>query len=390
MQPELLYRIMLAFLFALAVPLVPLAQAQDGKTAGVAQSLESFVKGKTLAGAVTLVADKEKTVSLEAVGYSNIEDNQLMKTDAVFWIASMSKPITAAALMMLVDAGLVSLDDPVEKHLPEFKDVWVAVEQDKEHILLKRPKTRIAVRHILAHTSGMPFASPLEVNPRDQLRLQDGVRSYAMTPLHSEPGTKWVYSNAGINTAGRIVEVVSKMPFEDFLQKRLFDPLGMKDTTFWPNAPQLKRLATTYKPGPNKTGLEPMPIAHLTIPLDDPKRTPMPGGGLFSTTTDVGRFGQMLLAGGVFQGKRLLSESAVKEMATKQTGSLKESYGLGCSVGDGVFGHGGAYATNLQIDTKRGLVTVFMVQHNGFPGNGGQSLAAFRKAAEARFGKNTE
>lgn len=385
MKPDTIYRSLLALLVALVLPLVPLAEAGGDKS--VAEALQPFVKGKTLAGAVTLVADKDKILSLEAVGWANIEDNQLMKTDAVFWIASMSKPITAAALMLLVDAGLVSLDDPVEKFLPEFKDVWVAVEQDKEHMLLKRPKAKMTVRHILSHTSGMPFASPLEVNPRDQLRLQDGVRSYTMTPLHSEPGAKYVYSNAGINTAGRIVEVVSKMPFEDFLQKRLLDPLGMVDTTFWPSKQQLKRLATTYTSGRDKTGLMPMPIAHLTDPLDDRKRTPMPGGGLFGTADDMARFCQMLLGGGVFQGKRILSESAVKELSTKQTGDLKENYGLGFALGPGTFGHGGAYATNMQIDTKRGLITVFMVQHSGFPGNGAQSLAAFRKAAEERFGR---
>lgn len=387
MKPDTTYRLLLALLFVSVLSLAPLADAADDKPTGVADVLKPFVEKHTLAGAVTLVADKDKVLSLEAVGFANIEDNQLMKTNSVFWIASMSKPITAAALMMLVDAGLVKLDDPIEKYLPEFKGLWVAVEQDKEHILLKRPKTPVTVRHILSHTSGMPFASPLEVNPRDQLRLRDGVLSYAMTPLHSEPGAKYVYSNAGINTAGRIVEVVSGMPFEDFLQKRLFDPLGMKDTTFWPSEAQLKRLATTYKPGPNKKGLEPMSIAALSNPLSDRRRTPMPGGGLFSTAGDVGRFCQMLLNGGVFQGKRYLSEAAIKDMSTKQTGKLMENYGLGFALGPGTFGHGGAYATNMQIDTKRGLITVYMVQHNGFPGNAGQALAAFRKAAEGRFGR---
>ena len=387
MKPASLYRLMLALFFLIAVPLAPLADAADDKAPGIAQALEPFVKSRTLAGAVVLVADKDKVLAVDAVGYANIEDNQLMKIDAVFWIASMSKPITASALMMLVDAGLVRLDDPIEKYLPEFKDLWVAVERDKEHVLLKRPKTQVTVRHILAHTSGMPFASPLEVNPRDQLTLRDSVRSHAMTPLHSEPGTKYVYSNAGINTAGRIIEVVSGMPYEEFLQKRLFEPLGMKDTTFWPSESQLKRLATTYKPDAKKTALEPSTIAAFTYPLGDRKRTAMPGGGLFSTADDVGRFCRMILAGGVHDGKRYLSEAAIKEMSSRQTGALKESYGLGWAVGPSTFGHGGAYATNMQIDTKRGLITVFMVQHNGFIGNGAQSLAAFRKAAEERFGQ---
>jgi CubicO group peptidase (beta-lactamase class C family) len=366
--------------------LTPQAEAGGERKAGVAEVLQPFVKDRALAGAVVLVADKDKVLALEAVGYADIEDNRLMKTDALFWIASMSKPITAAALMMLIDAGLVRLDDPIEKHLPEFKGLWVAVEQDKEHILLKRPKTPVTVRHILAHTSGMPFASPMELNPRDQLVLRDAVLSYAMTPLQSEPGAKYQYSNSGINTAGRIIEVVSGRPYEVFLQERLFEPLGMRDTTFWPTETQLKRLARTYKPDAKKTGLEATTITPLSSPLHDRKRQPMPGGGLFSTAHDVARFCQMVLGGGVFEGKRYLSESAVREMSTKQTGDLKESYGLGWTVSGTTFGHGGAFATNMSIDTKRGLITVFMVQHNGFPGNGAKALPAFRKAAEERFG----
>src|SRR5262245_22162734 len=155
-----------------------------------------------------------------------------MKTDNVFWIASMSKPITAVGLMMLVDEGKVKLDDPVEKYLPEFKDQWLAAEQDKDHVLLKKPKHPITVRNILSHTSGMPFKSAMEEPTLDGLALRDAVRSYVLTPLQTEPDTKYQYSNAGINTAGRIIEVVGGMPYEDFMQKRLFDPLGMKDTMF--------------------------------------------------------------------------------------------------------------------------------------------------------------
>ena len=158
-----------------------------------------------------------------------------MRTDALFWIASQSKPITASALMMLVDEGKVKLDDPVEKYLPEFRDQWLTVERDQEHMLLKKPKHPITVRNILSHTSGLPFASALEKPTLDGLPLRVAVGSYAMTPLLFEPDEKYQYSNAGINTAGRIIEVVSGMPYEDFLDKRLFEPLGMKDTTFWPN-----------------------------------------------------------------------------------------------------------------------------------------------------------
>jgi CubicO group peptidase (beta-lactamase class C family) len=308
-----------------------------------------------------------------------------MRANTLFWIASQSKPITAAALMMLVDEGKVRVDDPVAKYLPEFKDQWVVGEKDQDHVLLRRPTHPITIRNLLTHTSGMPFASALETPTLDMLPLRDAVRSYAITPLQFEPDSKWQYSNASINTAGRIIEVVSGMPYEEFLDKRLFAPLGMKDTTFWPSEEQLTRLAKSYRPNKEKTGLEEMKISQLTYPLNDRRRQPMPAGGLFSTAGDVARFCQMVLAGGVYNGKRYLSEDAVKQMTSKQTGDLKNDWGLGWATGGGSFGHGGAHATNMTINAKRGLITVWMVQHSGFPGDGGKSHGAFKKAAEELF-----
>jgi CubicO group peptidase (beta-lactamase class C family) len=290
--------------------------------------------------------------------------------------------------MMLVDEGKVRLDEPVATYLPEFKDLWVMGEQEKDHLLLKHLEQPITIRHILSHTSGLPFKSLMEQPTLDQLPLRVAVRSYAMTPLLFAPGSRYVYSNAGINTVGRIIEVVSGMPYEEFLSTRLFDPLGMRDTTFWPSGEQLLRLVKAYKPGTDKTGLVETPIVQLKYPLDDRTRQPMPAGGLFSTARDLGRFCQMILNGGVLDGTRYLSESAVKEMTTRQTGKdLKESYGLGWAIGNGTFGHGGAYATNMTIDPKRGLITLWLVQQaGGFPGEGGKSQMAFREAALELFG----
>jgi len=180
-------------------------------------------------------------------------------------LASQSKPLTASALMLLVDEGRVNLDDPVEKYLPEFKDQMLTVEQDTEHVLLRKPAHPITVREILSHTSGLPFSSPLEQPTLDGLPLREAVRSHAMLPLQFAPGTKYQYSNAGLNTAGRIIEVVSGIPYEQFMEERLFKPLGMKDTTFWPTAKQLKRLAKSYQPAPGKTGLEETPVTQCTI-----------------------------------------------------------------------------------------------------------------------------
>ena len=163
-----------------------------------------------LAGAVVLVADKNRVLDVEAVGYADVAAKKPMQTDCVFWIASQSKPITAAALMTLVDEGKVKLDDPVEKYLPEFNGQMVVAERDKDHVLLRKPKHPITVRNVLSHTSGLPFASPIEKPTLDLFPLECRVRSYAMLPLEFEPDTKNTYANAGINTAGRIVEVVSR------------------------------------------------------------------------------------------------------------------------------------------------------------------------------------
>ena len=369
---------------ALAPPRSSIAQDQ-ASAKSLAAELQPLVDSHSLAGAVLLVADKDKVVSLETVGFRDISAKKPMPADAVFWIASQSKPITGTALMILVDEGKVKIEDPVEKYLPEFKDLWLAAEQDKDHILLKRPHRVITVRDVLNHTSGMPFQSKLEHPTLDGMFLKDAVRSYAITPLLFEPGSKYQYSNAGINTAGRIIEVVSGMSYEDFMDRRLFGPLGMKDTTFWPNEVQLSRLAKAYKPNADKNGLEETTISQLTYPLNDRKRQPMPAGGLFSTAADVARLCQMVLNRGEFQGKRILSEEAVATMTRKQTAEGLTGYGLGWSTGGDSFGHGGALSTNMTIDTKRGLITVFLVQHAGFPGDGGKSHGLFKKAAEERF-----
>ena len=362
--------------------------AQDPPAETPAAALKPFIDRHVLAGAVTLVATKDKVLSHEAVGFMDLRAQLPMRPDALFWIASQSKPITATAVMMLVDEGKLTLDDPVEKYLPEFKGLMVVSEQDPSHVLLRKPVHPITVRNVLSHTSGMKFSSPMEQPTLDALTLKDAVRSYAMMPLQFEPDSKYQYSNAGINTAARILEVLSGMKYEDFMQKRLFDPMGMKDTTFWPNEEQVGRLAKSYKPNAAKDGLEETTVGQLTYPLTDRRRQPMPAGGLFSTAADVARFCRMILNGGELDGHRYISEAAVKQMTTKQTAeSLKDGYGLGWSTGGGNYGHGGAFATNMNVDAARGLITVYLVQHSGFPGDGNKAQGAFRHTAERIYGK---
>src|SRR6266404_4907154 len=267
----------------LALPFfTPLALRADEQpsSANIKAAVQRYVDRHVLAGAVMLVADRQAILSLDAVGFADVAGNKPMPTDALFWIASQSKSMTAAAFMMLVQEGKVKLDDPVEYFLPEFKDLQVKSGDKQE---LKKPAHPITIREILSHTSGLPFASSAEKPTLDKLTLREAAASYAKTPLLFEPGTKYQYSNAGINTAGRIIEVVSGMPYEKFMQDRLFDPLGMTDTTFWPNEEQVARLAKGYKPNKEKTGLEETTIGQLKYPLSDRDRQPMPAGGLFST-----------------------------------------------------------------------------------------------------------
>lgn len=362
---------------------------EPGGSSGLAGSLRPFVERHELAGAVMLVASGEKLLDLETVGYADVAAGKRMRADDLFWIASMSKAITAAGLMMLVDEGKVHLDDPVARYLPEFHGQWLAVERNARQLVLHHPAHPITVREILSHTSGLPFTSAMETPTLDMLPLWIATRSYAMTPLVFEPGTRYAYSNAGINTAGRIIEVASGQRYAEFMQRRLFDPLGMVNTTFWPTPSQLDRLAKSYKPGAKDVGLEEIRITQLKYPLSDHSRQPMPAGGLFSTARDVGRFCQMLLQGGTYRGKRYLSEKAVNEMTHRQTAkNIPESYGFGLAVDREGFSHGGAYSTQMWVDKRRGLVLVLMVQHAGFPnGAGGRINDAFQQAAFRKYAK---
>ena len=352
----------------------------------LASSIQPFLDKKYLAGAVLLAATKDRVLSLESVGYADLASKRPMPTDALFWIASMSKPMTGTALTMLIDEGKVGLEDPVEKYLPEFKDQMFIAYKDDTTALLKKPQHPIVVREILSHTSGLAFATPMETPTFDRLELRDSVRGHAAMPLQFEPGTKYAYSNGGTNTAGRIIEVVTGQKYEDFMQERLFDPLGMTETTFWPSEAQMKRFATIYKVDEAKTGLEETTLSQLEYPFTKRSRQPLPAGGLFSVAADCAKICQMILNGGELNGRRYLSESAVKMMVAKQTGDLvPDKYGL-CWATDelGHYGHGGAYKTTMFIDPKLGLIRVFLLHlASDWRNDGGKDIGpAFIAAAE--------
>jgi CubicO group peptidase (beta-lactamase class C family) len=277
--------------------------------------LQPFVDKHELAGAVALVANKDRVLSVESVGFKDIDARNKMSNDAMFWIASQSKGMTATAVLMLVDQGEIYLNDRVEKYLPEFRNQMVVAERNDNHILLRKPDHPITIREVLSHVSGLPFKSAIEVPTLDGLPLVSAVRSYAMTPLETQSGTHYQYSNAGINTAARIIEVVTGTKYEEFMQSKLFGPLGMIDTTFWPNDEQISRLAKSYRPDSSKKNLEEFPLGQLLSPLSDRnRRFPMPAGGLFSTARDTAIFCQMLLNEGELNGQRYLSKVSFEEL----------------------------------------------------------------------------
>jgi CubicO group peptidase (beta-lactamase class C family) len=269
-----------------------------------------------------------------------------------------------ASIMTLVDEGKVTLDDPVTRFVPQL-DKWMVIdEKDSSHILLKPVTHPVTIRHLLSHTSGLTGTSELQRETgSDSTPLKARALSSVTGPLQWQPGEKYAYGNQGMNIAARIVEIVSGVPYEVFLQKRFFDPLGMKETTFWPSDVQIARLADAYGPNKDKTGYAKGDIAFLTKPYSDRvHRFPEAGGGLFSTTHDIFRYGLMLANDGELDGKRYLSHSAMEELKRPQTGTTKVNYSLGYHLRNGMFGHDGAYGTDLSVNPTTGMVAIFMIQ----------------------------
>jgi CubicO group peptidase (beta-lactamase class C family) len=379
----------------LALLAAALVSASFASPTPIAQRMKAFVDDGTISGAVTLVATHDRVLSLDVVGQADVANRKPMRADSLFWIASMTKPVAAVAVLMLQDEGKLNVEDPVEKYLPEFKNQWLTKEKSSNTVTLVRPVRPITIRDLLTHTSGLGDVP----SPRPNATLAELVLAYAQQPLRFPPGSKWEYCNSGINTLGRIVEVVSGQKIEKFLQRRIFNPLGMKDTTFWPTPGQAKRLAKTYKPGKDGRTLEETDIYFIKGGLSDRKRTPLPAGGLFSTAGDLARFYQMMLNGGESRGKRILSKEAVALMTRTQSDEIKTGFTDGMSWGfgfqvvkepqgvtamlsPGTFGHGGAYATQSWADPKKDLIYILMIQRAGFPnGDNSPVRKAFQEVA---------
>lgn len=343
--------------------------------AKIPERMREFVASQQMAGAVTLVARRGRVVHLEAVGKADVESGRDMTTDALFAIASMTKPITAAAVMILQDEGKLKLDDPVSKYIPGFAQAELASGG--------KPAREITIRDCLRHTNG------LKSDQRNVGTLGQTAEALAKTKLDFEPGSKWLYG-PGLSVAGRCVEKVSGKSFDQFLAERIFTPLEMKETSFVPTSDQAKRLAKLYQPNADKTGIE--PGAHWLFELS-PDTTPNPSGGLYSTASDVARFYQMILNGGELNGQRVLSADAVQQMTSLQTADIttgftpgngwglgfclvREPQGVTQSLSAGSFGHGGAFGTQSWADPTREMVFILMVARQNFGNGDGSDIRA--------------
>ncbi len=367
---------------------------------GIGVAMQEMVTKNEIAGAVTMVVAKDKLLHLESTGLADVAAKKPMTPDALFWIASMTKPITGTAVLMLQDEGKLHVADRVAKYLPEFSD-------------LKTPSGKpanLTITQLLTHTSGLGEAGGAAA--KEAKTLTEFVPLWLGAPMQYEPGAKWKYTQSGINAAGRIVEVVSGLSFDAFLQQRLFDPLGMKETTFYPTDAQRARLVTAYAKNKETGELEPVPPRADFGPRDRP---PQGNGGLFSTAPDYARFCQMLLGGGTFEGRRYLSADAMKFLGTPQTGDLptgffqndtfgqhgtKYGWGVGTSIlrtphegvaamlSPGSFGHGGAWGTQAWIDPVKGVAYVLMVQRANFPNSDASEVRrVFQQAAAKALAK---
>jgi CubicO group peptidase (beta-lactamase class C family) len=346
-----------------------------------------YVQDGRLAGAVTLVARRGKVAHFEAHGMADPSEKTPLAKDALFRMASSTKPVTGVAIMMLVEEGKVRLSDPVSRFIPEFKGQEVAVEKDGkvERVPAVRPVT---IQDLLTHTSGLASggvgskaAKPEDLRPAAGDTLAEYAKRLGKVPLDFQPGTQWRYSGlAGIDVLARVVEVASGQTFEAYLRERIFEPLGMRNTFFVVPEDQEGRLAGVWRR--TAKGLEKgQPFTMLAN-----KTYTSGAGGLTSTAEDFWRFGQMLLNGGRLGDRRLLGPRTVDLFATNHVGGMfvgqlgrREGMGFGLTVevvldgvkagtrrSNGSFGWDGAFGTHFWVDPKEQLVAVLMIQTPGY------------------------
>ena len=352
------------------------------------KAMQGYVDRKEVGGCVCLVARHGKVVYHKSFGYRDVEANAPMSNDVIFGIMSMTKPIVSVALMQLWEDGRFQLDDPVSKYLPEFAEMRVASLGKDGKIQTAPAKNPIRVKHVLTHTSGLASwyrgigkAAYAKANAkrRPDWTLGEFVSELAKQPLNYEPGAYWEYG-AATDVVGRLVEVLSGEPLDDYLRKHLYEPLGMTDTYFYLPKEKLGRLAAAYRRGDGgKRALLETPNENSRF-VRGPRTYFSGQGGLVSTTHDYFRFHQMMLGGGEIDGVRILGPMTVRLVTSNHIGdeviSIRghgDGFGLGYSVvtavgqsglpnSIGTFSWGGAWGTVFFVDPEQDMLGVMMTQ----------------------------
>ena len=360
------------------------------RLARIAAAMQRHIDRRETPGTVTLVARHGRVVHLAAQGTMDIAGSAPMGADTVFRVASMTKPITSVAVLMLYEEGHFFLDDPISRFLPEFKEMSVATGNPPPGVHIPAhgsatvPALReITVRDCLTHTAG--FGANDRARPGPEVTIAQTVRELAARPLAYQPGTEWRYG-PGHNVAGVLVEAISGQTLEEFFQERIFRPLGMNDSSFYLPEEKLPRFPTLYQAAAQDeaTGwkLRESDRPETSAKVRGPKVQFAGGGGLLTTAADYARFGQMLLNGGELDGVRILSRKTVELLTTNHTGDLfiyvrGRGYGYGLGVGVrtnlyeypavgsiGTYGWGGATGTYYSADPREGLLVLLFQQVN--------------------------
>ncbi len=359
----------------------------------IQEAVQRHIDAHDISGAVTLVARRGRVAHFAAQGVMDLDSKTPMSKDSLFWIASMTKPITGAAILMLTEEGKLRLTDPVSKFIPELRGLKVAVMEEpagpqgrtasaEPRFYTVPASHEITIRDLLTHTSGLVSGGPASTFEAQKVarkpgeKLADYIPRLAATPLDFQPGTRWSYSpSAGFDTLGRIVEIVSGRTFDQFLRERFFEPLGMKDTSFHPSGGQLARMPSMYHRNGNT-----LEKADMSERINN--TTYFSGaGGLLTDAEDYLQFAQMLLDGGVRNGKRFLSPKTIEWMSAVHVPDTlpgrPKGRGFGLSVqvvsdaiaanyrvSDGSFGWDGAFGTHFWIDPKEKVVGILLIQTN--------------------------
>jgi CubicO group peptidase (beta-lactamase class C family) len=365
------------------------------RLAAIPIRMKEYVDGNQTAGTVTIVARHGKVASFEAVGYQDLESKKPMRKNSMFRIASLTKPITCAGIMVLVDEGRISVIDPIEKYLPEYKGIKVSgcAGRSAYGCVGVSPSRLITIEDLMVHTSGLEGNLNLRGGPEPTTLAQLAALG-AKTQLLFDPGTNWNYSNVGYNVLGRIIEIVSKQSYDVFLNQHIFEPLGMKDTCFFVPDEKMDRLATLYTLGDGGLKRSSSQLGQRAAKI------PMPAGGIVSTAEDIFRFNMMMRNKGTLDGQRVLSTAAVSLMTTSHTGDLKAGWvpGVGHGYGyeivrnaEGMFRYnsigsfvkGGAFRTYEWVDPDKDLVGVFMMQLTNGGGDTADEINSFMAISAA-------